>query len=153
MNNLFPNGTDSYNWNRDINEKADATISEIQEKGNSVYDEDPVLSVTITPSTARAIKEYNDKAENDGGYSNSTLACYSLDGYEEIACYSSFITDLLNGTITYDRQTLANNLDIVNNRSLIMGNNYRTVSDNNFEYFTTWDSGISEEDMIGPSWK
>ena len=153
LNNLFPNGTDSYNWNRDINEKADATISEIQEKGNSVYDEDPVLSVTITPSTARAIKEYNDKAENDGGYSNSTLACYSLDGYEEIACYSSFITDLLNGTITYDRQTLANNLDIVNNRSLIMGNNYRTVSDNNFEYFTTWDSGISEEDMIGPSWK
>ena len=153
LNNLFPNGTDSYNWNRDINEKVDATISEIQEKGNSVYDEDPVLSVTITPSTARAIKEYNDKAENDGGYSNSTLACYSLDGYEEIACYSSFITDLLNGTITYDRQTLANNLDIVNNRSLIMGNNYRTVSDNNFEYFTTWDSGISEEDMIGPSWK
>ena len=153
LNNLFPNGTNSYNWNREATEKAATTVYEIEDAGNSVYDEDPILSVTITPSVARAIKQYNDDAEGDGGYSNSTLSCYSLDGYERIACYSSFITGLLDGHIEYDGVDYINNVDVVNERSLIMGNNYRTVSDNNTEYFTSWNSGISEEDMIGPSWK
>lgn len=155
LNNLFPNGTNSYNWNRDATDKAATTVDEIEEAGNSIYDETPILSVTITPSAARAIKEYNDEAEKDynNGYLNSTLSCYALDGYEEIACYSSFISDLLDGVVSYEGKTLANNLEIVNNRSLIMGNNYRTESDDNFEYFTVWDKGVSEKDMIGPSWK
>ncbi len=153
LSNLFPNGTNSYNWNRDMNEKAEVTIDEIQDAGNAVYSEDPILSVTITPSVARAIKQYNDDAEAYGGYSNSTLSCYALDGYEEIACYSSFITGLLDGYVEYDGVNYINNIDVVNDRSLVMGNNYRTVRDNNTEYFTTWSTGISEEDMIGPSWK
>ncbi len=153
LSNLFPNGTNSYNWNRDFNPKAEETITEIQEAGNSVYDEDPILSVTITPSVARAIKQYNDKAESDGGYSNSTLACYALDGYEEIACYSSFIDGLVNGYIEYDGVNYINNIDVVNSRSLIMGHDYRIVGDNNTKYFTTWNGKISEEDMLGPSWK
>lgn len=155
LSNLFPNGTNSYNWNRDGNKKAEVTIDEIEDVGNSIYDEEPILSVTITPSVARAIKEYNDEAEKEynNGYLNSTLSCYALDGYEEIACYSSFISDLLDGVVSYEGKTFANNLEIVNNRSLIMGNNYRTESDDNFKYFTIWDKGISEEDMIGPSWK
>ena len=155
LNNLFPNGTNSYNWNRDATDKAATTVDEIEEAGNSIYDETPILSVTITPSAARAIKEYNDEAEKDynNGYLNSTLSCYALDGYEEIACYSSFISDLLDGVISYEGKTFGSNLEIVNNRSLIMGNHYRTESDDNFEYFSIWDKGISEEDMIGPSWK
>lgn len=155
LSNLFPNGTNSYNWNREATDKAATTVDEIEDAGNSIYDEEPILSVTITPSVARAIKEYNDEAEKEynNGYLNSTLSCYALDGYEEIACYSSFISDLLDGVVSYEGKTLANNLEIVNNRSLIMGNNYRTESDDNFEYFTVWDKGVSEEDMIGPSWK
>ena len=153
LSNLFPNGTNSYNWNRDMNDKAAATIDEIEDAGNAIYNEEPILSVTITPSVARAIKQYNDDAEAYGGYSNSTLSCYALDGYEEIACYSSFITGLLEGYVEYDGVNYINNIDVINDRSLIMGNNYRTIRDNNTEYFTTWSAGISEDDMIGPSWK
>ena len=153
LSNLFPDGTNSYNWNRDANDKAATTIDEIQDAGNAIYEEEPIFSVTITPSVARAIKQYNDDAEAHGGYSNSTLSCYALDGYEEIACYSSFITGLLEGRVEYDGVDYINNIDVVNDRSLIMGNNYRTVRDDNTEYFTTWSGGISEEDMIGPSWK
>ncbi len=142
LNNLFPNGTNSYNWNRDLNEKADVTISEIQEKGNSVYNEDPILSITITPSVAREIKTYNDSQEknNLGGYSNSTVYCEALDGYEEIACYSSFVDDLLSGEY-------GNN--VVNSNSYIYDPNNRTPEN----YFELWTGGISEENMIGPSWK
>lgn len=153
LNNLFPNGTNSYNWDRSVNDKADVTVSEIEELGNAVYDEQPILSVTITPSVARAIREYNDNAEGDGGYSNSSLSCYALNGYEEIACYSNFITDLLNGSLSYDDSDLVNGIDVVNDRSLIINGSYRTVTDDNTEYFTPWSGGISEEYMIGPSWK
>ena len=145
LNNLFPNGTDSYNWDRDKNTKAQVTIDEIEDAGDTVYEEDPILSVTITPEARRQITAYNDSAEGSGGYSNQTLVCYDLNNYQEVACYSTFITDLINGIYAND---------IVNNRSLIMGNNYRTVNNNNFNYFTLWSgSGISEDDMIGPSWK
>ena len=153
LSNLFPNGTNSYNWNREMNVKAETTIDEIQESGNAIYEEEPILSVTITPSVARAIKQYNDEAEGDGGYSNSTLSCYAIGSYEEIACYSSFITGLIDGYVEYDGANLINGADIVNDRSLIMGNNYRTVTDENTKYFTTWSTDISEDKMIGPSWK
>lgn len=143
LKNLFPNGTDSYNWNRDENKKAKTTIAAIQEKEDNIYFEDPILSVTITPEVSRSIRAYNDEAEGNGGYSNSTLDCYDLGGYQEIACYSSFIGDILNGTYG----------EVVNDRSLILGNNYRTVGDNNTEYFTLWNGTISETDMLGPSWK
>ena len=153
LTNLFPNGTNSYNWNRDENAKAEATIDEIQSDGNSIYDEDPILSVTLTPSVTRAIKNYNDEAEGHGGYSNDTLICYAMGSYEEIACYSEFISGLIRGNISYGNINYINNADIVNDRSLIMGNNYRTVRDDNTSYFTTWTTGISADDMIGPSWK
>ena len=143
LKNLFPNGTDSYNWNRDENKKAKTTIAAIQEKEDNIYFEDPILSVTITPEVSRSIRAYNDEAEGNGGYSNSTLDCYDLGGYQEIACYSTFINDILNGTYG----------EVVNDRSLILGNNYRTVGDNNTQYFTLWNGTISETDMLGPSWK
>lgn len=158
LNNLFPNGTNSYNWNRDKNEKAEVTIDEIQDKdtgGNKIYDQDPILSITITRDVAMAIKEYNDEAEKEynNGYLNSTLSCYDMSGYEEIACYSSFISGLLEGMITYDGKTLGSDLEIVNNRSLIMADGYRTESDDNNKYFTIWEKEVSEDLMIGPSWK
>lgn len=136
LSELFPEGTDSYNWDISVNDKAMITVSEIEEAGNGVYDEEPILSLTITPSAAREIKAYNDEQEqnNRGGYSNETVYCEAIGGYEEIGCYSSFIDDLINGRYGND---------VVNshvNRSLS-------------SYFTLWDGGISEDDMIGPSWK
>lgn len=140
LNNLFPNGTDSYNWNREVNEKAAETIDQIEDAGNAIYDEEPILSVTISPSTAREIKAYNDDAESDGGYSNSTLICESVGGYDMIGCYSTFIDDLIDGVY---------GSDIINDRSLIMGGSYRSNSSN---YFKLWDGTIDAESMLGPSW-
>lgn len=141
LNNLFPNGTDSYNWNKDKNDKAKSTISEIESAGNSVYDGTPILSITIDPSTAREIKRYNDRVENDGGYSNATISCEDIGNSRELACYSSFISDLLDGDY-------GNN--VVNENSLIADERYR---DDVNRYFTKWDGRVSEDDMIGPSWK
>ena len=140
LNNLFPNGTDSYNWNREVNEKAAETIDQIEDAGNAIYDEEPILSVTISPSTAREIKAYNDDAESDGGYSNSTLICESVGGYDMIGCYSTFIDDLIDGVY---------GSDIINDRSLIMGGSYRSNSSN---YFKLWDGTIDAASMLGPSW-
>ncbi|MCM1053157.1 MAG: hypothetical protein NC483_04205 [Ruminococcus sp.] len=149
LNNLFPNGTTSYNWDAGVNRKANDTVDEIESLGNSVYDSEPILSITIDPSTARDIKIYNDKAEDEnnnggGGYSNSTMSCYKIGDYEEVACYSSFITELLGGT--YGR-------NVVNDKSLIKQNGYRAVGDNNTGYFTLWNGQPSEDKMLGPSWK
>ena len=153
LNNLFPNGTDSYNWNRDENSKAEKTIERIEDAGNSIYEEDPILSVTITPTTARAIREYNDEAEEKdrGGYSNATLSCTSVGDYDMIGCYSSFIDDLTKGRLSFGNQTINSNLgDVVNRRSMVMNGNYRSSSS---KYFELWDGAISEYDMLGPSWK
>lgn len=144
LNNLFPNGTTAYNWDKNKNPKAQSTIDEIEGQGNAIYDTKPILSVTIDGSTANAIKKYNDDAEkdNNGGYSNKTVSCYALGGHEEVACYSSFITELLEGKYGND---------IVNDS---VAKIERAVGDNNSTYFTLWNRTVlSERDMIGPSWK
>lgn len=141
LNNLFPNGTDSYNWDKSKNDKALTTISEIESSGNSIYDTDPILSITIDPSTARNIKKYNDSVESEGGYSNSTISCEAKGGYEEIVCFSSFVTDLLDGKYGDN---------VINENSLVIDNNYRSSSS---DYFKLWNGRVSENDMLGPSWK
>ncbi len=150
LNNLFPNGTDSYNWNADINTKALDTVLEIEEAGNTIYEEDPILSVTINPSMAKQIKEYNKQEENNGGYSNGTLDCYKLGNYEEAVCYSSFINDILD-------KKYGN--DVVNDKSKIKDDKYRTRTDveinansNKDTYFKGWQD-VSDNYMLGPSWK
>ncbi len=148
LNNMFPNGTDSYNW---VNAKGLITRSEIEDSdksnGNAIYNTTPVLSVTITPSVSQEIRRYNSLYSNIGGYSNQTLDCYALGGYEEAACYSSFISDLIDGKF---------GSNVVDSNSLIFDQNYRTRTDvngNEGEYFVKWDSGIDEKSMVGPSWK
>jgi len=141
LNNLFPYGTNSYNWDISHNSKAAETVLNIEEKGNSVYDEVPILSITLTPSSAREIKKYNNDVLDDGGYSNKTVACQNRNGFEQVVCYSSFIDDLLSGAFG----------DVVNENSLIIEEGYR--HGDNSEYFTLWPNGTSENDMIGPSWK
>lgn len=138
LSNLFPNGTTAYNWNKDKNEKAASTISEIEGAGNTVYDEKPILSVTMDGSSAAALRRYNKSVENEGGYSNATLDCYALGGYQEIACYSRVITDYMGGTYG----------GTVNES---VATDSRNVGDNNTDYFTLWNGTISDKSMIGPA--
>jgi len=137
LNNMFPNGTDSYNW---TNDKGVYTRSEIEDKGNTVYDEQPILSLTIDPSTASEIKKYNKNHLNDGGYSNKTVSCEAKGGYEEVVCFSEFVDDILNGEYG----------NIVNDNSLIADDSYRSASS---DYFKLWENTIAEDRMIGPAWK
>ncbi len=147
---LFPNGTSSRNWDvsasNGLASKASATIQEIETQGEEIYNTSPILSVTISPSAASEIVKYNKEHESKGGYSNLTLSCYDLNGYVDGACYSSFITDLLESEGKYGT---------VNETSKIQSyNGYRkegNTSGNAGEYFVSW-SGV-ESDVVGPSWK
>lgn len=141
LNNLFPNGTSSYNWDKSRNDKALKTITSIESEGNAIYDKDPILSITITPGAANEIRKYNNDVLDDGGYSNDTVSCRDRNGVEQIACYSDVLTDIINGEFG----------KIVNNNSLILDDNYRFGE--NSEYFKLWDGRISEDDMIGPAWR
>lgn len=140
LNNLFPNGTSSYNWDESLNDKARTTVSEIQSKGNAIYDEEPILSLTITPSAARRIRDYNNDVIDEGGYSNKTVSCEARNGFEQLACYSSFIDELLAGEYG----------NIVND-SLIVEDSYRHGDSSG--YFTLWNGTIDENNMTGPAWK
>ncbi len=163
LSSLFPNGTTSPNWDR-TKEKAKATIEEIEDKQNGIFETTPVLSIRLTGSEAREIKKYNEEQIKDGingnnnigeytvdtetlgGYSNDTLTCFSLGDYEEVACFSNFIDDVLNGKYG----------SIVNDNSLIKDDSYRTVGDVSGakgEYFESWTGTISEDSMVGPAWK
>lgn len=138
LSSLFPNGTDSYNW---LNEKGKATQEKIEASGNTIYDGTPILSLTITPSTSRAIREYNDKAEKDGGYSNNTITCQNIDGVgKQLACYSSFISDIIDGEYG----------SVLNEKSEI-GKDITYRNKNN--YFKFWTGTISEKDMMGPAYQ
>lgn len=141
LNNLFPNGTNSYNWDESRNDKARITVSEIEGKGNSVYDEEPILSITLTPSSAREIKRYNNSVINDGGYSNKTVSCQNRGSFEQVVCFSSFVDDLIAGEYG----------NVVNNNSLIAEESYRHGESSG--YFNLWGNAVSEENMIGPAWK
>ena len=73
LSSMFPDGTESYNWDKDSNEKADSTVKAIESKGNKVYEEKPILSITIDGNAAKEIRDYNKDAEESGSYSNMTL--------------------------------------------------------------------------------
>ncbi len=160
LSTLFPNGTTSPNWDRS-KPKAQTTIDEIEGLQNSVYEQQPILSIKLTGTAARDIQKYNAEnipdgdnnsgswnldLETLGGYSNHTLDCYALGDYKEVACYSTFIDDVLANK--YGK--------IVNSNSLIANSNYRTRGDVNGskdEYFEKWTGTVSETDMVGPAWK
>lgn len=136
LTNIFPNGTDAYNWMK--NDKGTTTKDEIESAGNSIFDGTPVLSVTITPSVSRSIQNYNDSQNSSGGYSNDTITCKDFGGYEKLACYSDFITDLINNTYGNVNHKIDSKRDPNNPGS---------------GYFELWSGTPSEKDMLGPSWK
>ena len=98
LNNLFPNKEDSrgFNW---IGETSDGTvidsiIDEIQEKGESIYSEEPVYSLVMDAECAAKIREYNKQQEiTDLGFNDYTLVNYDSQFLNELSSYGCIITN------------------------------------------------------------
>lgn len=137
-----PNDRDlGYNWNYtyDISDstygfisgKAEATVTEIYSLGDAVYDDDPILTVTLTPGIASEIKAYNASVDN---YSNDTLTCSDYGNYENIFCYSDLLTEW--------ETEYPDNFEFYSDRSSVTS------------YWTTYTVNINTTYSIGgPSWK
>lgn len=78
-------------------------VEKIEDKGQEIYDEEPMYSFTLTPQVMGQIREYNKKSNEGntsnipkGGYNNDTLTC-SIDKTTNTAvnCKSSFLREIL----------------------------------------------------------
>ncbi len=161
------NRTYGYNWITSssmqalqlLNKKADATIKEIEEVNESIYDPEGktsdgssalALSIKLTPQAIRELKNYNEKHSSDGGYINDSLTCYDAEvngkTYKNIYCYSEVIDDLVkNYEVTIpDGKRLDNETA-------------RAASQNQNGYWELWSDKhefiYSESVIGGPSWK
>jgi len=161
LDNLFPDGTVSRNWNVNgvdgLKDKAKATLNEIENLGEEVYNSEPILSVTITPNASSNLSAYNKSQEKNGGYSNETLECYDLNNNPNGACYSTVISEILNGKY---------GVEVNANSKIQRDNGYRVVGDvsgirtnsNEDLYFVAWtdlsaNGNDPSEMVIGPSWR
>ena len=161
------NRTYGYNWITSssmqalqlLNKKADATIKEIEDVNESIYDPEGktsdgssalALSIKLTPQAIRELKNYNKKHSSDGGYINDSLTCYDAEvngkTYKNIYCYSEVIDDLVkNYEVTIpDGKRLDSQTD-------------RAASQNQNGYWELWSDKhefiYSESVIGGPSWK
>ena len=106
--NINPNDRNlGYNWNSSTNNpnyilanKAQNTISEIEDRANATLDdledvEKYTFKVKLTPDMISDIKNYNDAQKTKGNYSNETLECYdyTIPGNLD---YSNLSTDMAN---------------------------------------------------------
>lgn len=125
--------------------KAYATIKEIEEDQETIYDvsfdtgttqNNPdttyALIVKLKGNTIRYIKNYNAEHADDG-YANDSLTCYDYkknDGevYSSIFCYSELIDKLA--------EEFPNDVKFTKYRPL--GNERENTS--NYDYWTTWDN-------------
>jgi hypothetical protein len=184
--NINPNNRSlGYNWNANatewnetrggkvvtdytlIGQKAAETIESIQEAGDSVYDQTPILTVNMTPSLAAKIRDYNSQEESNGGYSNDSLTCYNyLDSsgntlYPNIFCFSEFFDKYLESNVS----NYSNAIQFVDARDRVSGagrsdSNVTTEAKTSDGYWTvylysvTTDMGLGEPGVYGgPSWK
>lgn len=95
--NFNPNDRDvGYNWNVDsayqiIKYKAQDTLLDIYSTDENTYDNDPILTVTLTPTIANEIKKQNEGTS----YTDDTLDCYdyNINGvkFGNIFCYSNLL--------------------------------------------------------------
>ncbi len=146
-----------YNWNYKfansgtnygfVGGKADATLDLIYSLGDGIYGEKPILSITLTPSMASDIRDYN----KNKSYANDTLTCYDHEesGYQNIFCYSELLNDwveIYGDNIEFDGRTGKINKDLVENfNGSYKGNAYWTI------YTTNISTGYGI--VGGPSWK
>lgn len=161
------NRTYGYNWITSssmqalqlLNKKADATIKEIEEVNESIYDPEGktsdgssalALSIKLTPQAIRELKNYNEKHSSDGGYINDSLTCYDAEvngkTYKNIYCYSEVIDDLVkNYEVT------------IPDGKRLDSTTARAASQNQNGYWELWSDKhefiYSESVIGGPSWK
>lgn len=161
------NRTYGYNWITSssmqalqlLNKKADATIKEIEEVNESIYDPEGktsdgssalALSIKLTPQAIRELKNYNKKHSSDGGYINDSLTCYDAEvngkTYKNIYCYSEVIDDLVkNYEVT------------IPDGKRLDSETARAASQNQNGYWELWSDKhefiYSESVIGGPSWK
>lgn len=161
------NRTYGYNWITSssmqalqlLNKKADATIKEIEDVNESIYDPEGktsdgssalALSIKLTPKAIRELKNYNEKHSSDGGYINDSLTCYDAEvngkAYKNIYCYSEVIDDLVKN---YE-------VTIPDGKRLDSAT-ARAASQNQNGYWELWSDKhefiYSESVIGGPSWK
>lgn len=161
------NRTYGYNWITSssmqalqlLNKKADATIKEIEDVNESIYDPEGktsdgssalALSIKLTPKAIRELKNYNEKHSSDGGYINDSLTCYDAEvngkTYKNIYCYSEVIDDLVKN---YE-------VTIPDGKRLDSAT-ARAASQNQNGYWELWSDKhefiYSESVIGGPSWK
>lgn len=161
------NRTYGYNWITSssmqalqlLNKKADATIKEIEEVNESIYDPEGktsdgssalALSIKLTPQAIRELKNYNEKHSSDGGYINDSLTCYDAEvngkTYKNIYCYSEVIDELVKN---YE-------VTIPDGKRLDSAT-ARAASQNQNGYWELWSDKhefiYSESVIGGPSWK
>ncbi len=161
------NRTYGYNWITSssmqalqlLNKKADATIKEIEDVNESIYDPEGktsdgssalALSIKLTPQAIRELKNYNKKHSSDGGYINDSLTCYDAEvngkTYKNIYCYSEVIDDLVKN---YE-------VTIPDGKRLDSAT-ARAASQNQNGYWELWSDKhefiYSESVIGGPSWK
>lgn len=163
--NVNPNKrTMGANWNEttEFGLKASATIAQIEEKGEEIYNinfEDSsswdelgevAFKIKVDGNLIRKTKEYN-KGKN---YFDNSLTCYDYGNYKNVYCYSKYIDMLV--------RDLPNNIAITGNRPLDEAERKNT---DKYAYFTTWDkasssnwntntsSSINISSGYGPSWR
>ena len=103
LNNLFPNDDESrgFNWVGATSDgvEIDTVISEIEEKGESIYSEEPVYSLILDPECAARIREYNAQQEaSDLGFNDFTLKDYDSVFLNELESYGCVVTNDNTGT-------------------------------------------------------
>ena len=145
------------NWNYDENNiktttelKAYATTNDILTKGEKVYEsdsDDVVLSVKLTQTMIRDIKNYNDKYDNNGGYASNSLKCYDYKDknnivYENIYCYSTFVDEMA--------EKYSDNFKFTKDR--ISSEDVRKNVSNQCEngancYWTTWTDALNDSNF------
>ena len=149
LNNMFPNDREiGYNWSQ--TGKAEATLQEIEEAGESIYEE-PQYSYTLSPTNLKNIREYNDDA---GSYTNSHTP-ESVNG-DDVAVYCD--TVVVKGK-EYSVRCKSRFLDLIDSS----GNEYATnvirpdPDDNNswtlFSDTQYCPNGNCLSDGLGPAWK
>lgn len=140
-----------------IREKAEDTISEIQETGDNAYSGNPILTVTLDSNLAKEIKSYNNSVKKDGGYANNSLKCYDYVSdsgedtteYKYIFCYSEALDEWF--AANPDKFAFVDSRLDVNSRS---SEAISKAADTEEGYWQVTKATITTNSVIGgPAWK
>lgn len=161
-----------YNWNVNttlealelLRDKASLTIQEIETENETIYnktgdDSELDFSIRLNSEIINYLKEYNGSVEDEGGYANDSLTCYSatIDGknFANIFCYSAVLDDLYD---QYEDQITFAPGRISRGQRNVDSDGSSNANANG--YWSLW-SGWTESEKVngqysvigGPSWK